>query len=139
MITAGDSTRQRCYNPGSFGRLMKKSIRVGDNIAEFFGTHDANVKYLESLLNVQVHLEDDTLTVDGPDAKVALVDRLVSDYLQLRSEGVRFSNGDLKSIIRIISEDENQSLRSVVSTARPLVAGKRTVTPKTLNQKLYLD
>jgi phosphate starvation-inducible PhoH-like protein len=27
----------------------------------------------------------------------------------------------------------------VVSTARPLVAGKRTVTPKTLNQKLYLD
>ena len=118
---------------------MKKSIRVGDNIAEFFGTHDANVKYLESLLNVQVHLEDDTLTVDGPDAKVALVDRLVSDYLQLRSEGVRFSNGDLKSIIRILSEDESQSLRGVMSTARNLVVGKRTLTPKTLNQKLYLD
>ena len=118
---------------------MKKSIRVGDNIAEFFGTHDANVKYLESLLNVQVHLEDDTLTVDGPDAKVALVDRLVSDYLQLRSEGVRFSNGDLKSIIRIISEDESQSLRGVMSTSKNLVVGKRTLTPKTLNQKLYLD
>jgi phosphate starvation-inducible protein PhoH and related proteins len=118
---------------------MKKSIRVGDNIAEFFGTHDANVKYLESLLNVQIHLEDDTLTVDGPDAKVALVDRLVSDYLQLRSEGVRFANGDLKSIIRIISEDESQSLRGVMSTSRNLVVGKRTLTPKTLNQKLYLD
>jgi phosphate starvation-inducible PhoH-like protein len=118
---------------------MKKSIRVDGNIGEFFGTHDSNVKYLESLLKVQVHLQDDTLTVDGPDDKVVLVERLVSDYLQLRSEGVRFSNGDLKSIIRIISEDENQSLRSVVSTARPLVAGKRTVTPKTLNQKLYLD
>jgi phosphate starvation-inducible PhoH-like protein len=118
---------------------MKKSIRVDGNIGEFFGTHDSNVKSLESLLKVQVHLQDDTLTVDGPDDKVVLVERLVSDYLQLRSEGVRFSNGDLKSIIRIISEDENQSLRSVVSTARPLVAGKRTVTPKTLNQKLYLD
>jgi len=118
---------------------MKKSIRVDGNIGEFFGTHDSNVKYLESLLNVQVHLQDDTLTVDGPDDKVVLVERLLSDYLQLRSEGVRFSNGDLKSIIRIISEDESQSLRSVVSTARPLVAGKRTVTPKTLNQKLYLD
>ena len=118
---------------------MKKSIRVDGNIGEFFGTHDSNVKYLESLLKVQVHLQDDTLTVDGPDEKVVLVERLISDYLQLRSEGVRFSNGDLKSIIRIISEDENQSLRSVVSTARPLVAGKRTVTPKTLNQKLYLD
>src|SRR6185295_6265062 len=140
MITAGDSARQRCYNSAAVcGRLMKRSIRVDGNIGEFFGTHDSNVKYLESLLKVQVHLQDDTLTVDGPDEKVVLVERLVSDYLQLRSEGVRFSNGDLKSIIRIISEDENQSLRSVVSTARPLVAGKRTVTPKTLNQKLYLD
>jgi phosphate starvation-inducible PhoH-like protein len=118
---------------------MKRSIRVGDGIAEFFGTHDANVKYLESLLNVQVHLEDDTITIDGPEEKVALVDRLVSDYLQLRSEGVRFSNGDLKSIIRIISEDESQSLRGVMSRSSQVSVGKRTLTPKTLNQKLYLD
>jgi phosphate starvation-inducible PhoH-like protein len=118
---------------------MKKSIRVGEGIAEFFGTHDSNVKYLESLLNVQVHLQDETLTIDGPDEKVALVDRLISDYLQLRSEGVRFSNGDLKSIIRIISEDENQSLRGVMTASRSMVAGKRTLTPKTLNQKLYVD
>ncbi len=118
---------------------MKKSIRVEGNIGELFGTHDANVKYIESLLNVQVHLQDDTLTIDGPPDKVGLVERLISDYLQLRSEGVRFSNGDLKSIIRIISEDESQSLRSVASTARQLAVGKRIVTPKTLNQKLYLD
>src|SRR5678810_771063 len=123
----------------SFGRLMKKSIRVGEGIAEFFGTHDSNVKYLESLLNVQVHLQDETLSIDGPDEKVALVERLISDYLQLRSEGVRFSNGDLKSIIRIISEDQNQSLRGVMTASRSLVVGKRTLTPKTLNQKLYLD
>jgi len=118
---------------------MKKSIRVEEGIAEFFGTHDANVKYLESLLNVQVHLQDDTLTLEGPDEKVALVDRLVSDYVQLRSEGVRFSNGDLKSIIRIISEDESQSLRGVMSASRSVAVGKRTLAPKSLNQKLYLD
>jgi phosphate starvation-inducible PhoH-like protein len=118
---------------------MKKSIRVGEGVAEFFGTHDGNVKYLESLLNVRVHLQDDTLTVDGPDEKVDLVERLISDYLQLRSEGVRFSNGDIKSIIRIISEDESQSLRGVMSASKQVVVGKRSVTPKTLNQKLYLD
>ena len=58
---------------------MRKSIRVDGNIGEFFGTHDANVKYLESLLQVQIHLQDDTLTVDGPDEKVGLVERLISD------------------------------------------------------------
>jgi phosphate starvation-inducible PhoH-like protein len=118
---------------------MKKSIRIGEGIAEFFGTHDGNVKYLESLLNVQVHLDDDSVIIDGNDASVLLVERLLADYAQLRSEGVKFSNADLKSMIRIISEDSSQSLRGVVSTSKPLQAGKRTLTPKTLNQKLYIE
>ena len=119
---------------------MKKSIRIGGGIAEFFGTHDGNVKYLESILRVQVHIDgEDTLTIDGGDEDVELVERLVSDYTQLRSEGVKLSNGDLKSVMRIISEDRSQSLRGVVSTSRQLVVGKRSLTPKTLNQKLYLE
>ena len=119
---------------------MKKSIRIGDGVAEFFGTRDGNIKYLESLLKVQVHIDgENNLTVDGEDFNVELVERLVEDYAQLRSEGVKFTNSDLKSIIRIISEDTSQSLRGVVSSARSLQVGKRNVTPKTLNQKLYLE
>jgi phosphate starvation-inducible protein PhoH and related proteins len=119
---------------------MKKSIRIGDGIAEFFGTHDGNIKYLESLLKVQVHVDgENNLTIDGEDSNVQLVERLVADYTQLRAEGVKLANGDLKSIIRIISEDATQSLRGVVSTSKNLQAGKRNVTPKTLNQKLYLE
>src|SRR5215475_505676 len=118
---------------------MRKSIRIGDGVADFFGTHDGNIKYLESLLRVQVHLDHDNITVDGDDEKVQLVEKLIEDYAQLRSEGVRFSNGDLKSIIRIISEDATQSLRGVVSSSKQLLVGKRNVTPKTLNQKLYLE
>jgi len=52
---------------------------------------------------------------------------------------VKLSNGDLKSVMRIISEDRSQSLRGVVSTSKQLVVGKRSLTPKTLNQKLYLE
>ena len=119
---------------------MKKSIRIGDGIAEFFGTHDGNIKYLESLLKVQVHVDgENNLTIDGDENNVQLVERLVADYTQLRSEGVKLANGDLKSIIRIISEDASQSLRGVVTTSKNLQAGKRNVTPKTLNQKLYLE
>jgi phosphate starvation-inducible protein PhoH and related proteins len=119
---------------------MKKSIRMGDGVAEFFGTHDGNIKYLESLLKVQVHIDgENNLTVDGDEFNVELVERLVADYAQLRSEGVKFTNGDLKSIIRIISEDTSQSLRGVVSSAKNLQVGKRNVTPKTLNQKLYVE
>jgi phosphate starvation-inducible PhoH-like protein len=119
---------------------MKKSIRIGDGVAEFFGTHDGNIKYLESLLKVQVHIDgENNLMIDGDDHNVDLVERLVQDYAQLRAEGVKFANGDLKSIIRIISEDTSQSLRGVVSSSKTVQAGRRNLTPKTLNQKLYLE
>ena len=119
---------------------MKKSIRIGDGVAEFFGTHDGNIKYLESLLKVQVHIDgQNNLTIDGDENNVQLVERLVEDYAQLRAEGVKFANGDLKSIIRIISEDATQSLRGVVTSSKSLQAGKRNVAPKTLNQKLYVE
>ncbi len=118
---------------------MRKSLRIGDGVADFFGTHDANIKYLESLLNVQVHLDHDNITIEGDDAHVQTVEKLIEDYAQLRAEGVKFSNGDLKSVIRIISEDTSQSLRGVVSSVKQVQAGKRNVTPKTLNQKLYVE
>src|SRR5206468_12922398 len=102
---------------------MKKSIKIGDGVAEFFGTHDGNIKYLESLLKVQVHIDGgNNLTIDGEDHNVQLVERLVEDYSQLRAEGIKFANGDLKSIIRIISEDTSQSLRGLVSSTKNLQA-----------------
>ena len=134
------AARPHAIIPAGFNRRMKKSIRIGDGVAEFFGTHDGNIKYLESLLKVQVHIDgQNNLTIDGDENNVQLVERLVEDYAQLRAEGVKFANGDLKSIIRIISEDTTQSLRGVVSSSKSLQAGKRNVAPKTLNQKLYVE
>src|SRR5947199_9777789 len=94
---------------------MKKTIRIGDGVAEFFGTYDGNIKYLESLLKVQIHIDgENNLTIDGENEHVQLVERLVEDEAQLRTEGVRFSNGDLKENIRIIFENQVKTLWSDV-------------------------
>ena len=118
---------------------MKKTIPIGEGIADLFGTHDSNIKYLESLLGVEVSLEERDLTVEGDEAHVALVGQLIQDYVALRSEGVKLSDEDLKSVMRIVSEDNSVTLRQVVGSPQKMQIGKRNVSPKTLNQKLYLD
>lgn len=118
---------------------MKKTIPIGEGVADFFGTYDGNIKYLESLLDVEVHLREQDLTLEGTPEHVGLVERLLADYRTLRSDGVRLSGEDLKSIIRIVSEDNSVTLRDVVSGSGHIEAGRRRVSPKTLNQKLYLD
>src|SRR6266487_1991922 len=115
---------------------MKKSIRIGDGGAEFFGTHDGNIKYLESLLKVQVHIDgQNNLTIDGEDHNVQLVERLVEDYAQLRAEGMKFANGDLKSVIRIISEDTSQSLQGRLFCHEKSSSRKAKCRPKNTEPK----
>lgn len=118
---------------------MKKTIPIGEGLADFFGTYDDNIKYLESLFEVQVQIREHDLTIEGKPEHVRLVEQLLADYATLRREGVSLSGDDLKSVIRIVSEDGSVTLRDVVVASQSIVAGRRRVSPKTLNQKLYLD
>ena len=118
---------------------MKKTIPIGEGVADLFGTYDGNIKYLESLLQVEVQIVENNLTVEGTDRQVTLVEQLLGDYAQLRSEGMKLSDEDLKSVIRIVSEDNSVTLRQVVSPRRQFQVGKRNIAPKTLNQKLYME
>ncbi len=118
---------------------MKKTIPIGEGVADLFGTYDSNIKYLEFVLRVEVHIAEQNLTVEGEDRDVTLVDRLIQDYASLRAEGVKLSDEDLKSVIRIVSEDNSITLRQVVTEPRKFQVGKRNVSPKTLNQKIYMD
>ncbi len=118
---------------------MKKTIPIGEGVADLFGTYDSNIKYLESVLGVEVRIAEHNLTVEGDDADVRLVDSIIQDYARVRAEGVKLSEEDLKSVIRIVSEDNSVTLRQVVSEPRQFQIGKRNVSPKTLNQKIYME
>lgn len=118
---------------------MRKSILIGSGVSDFFGTQDGNVKLLESRLGVQLQFENDSLTIDGDEQKVLVVQKLVEDYAKLREEGTRLKNGDLEAAIRIVLDDPSISLRQVAGSARTVQAGKRSISPRTLNQKIYLD
>ena len=69
---------------------MKKTIPIGESLADFFGTYDENIKYLESLLDVEVHIRENDLTVEGASEQVGLVERLIADYLTLRKRACGF-------------------------------------------------
>jgi len=118
---------------------MKKLIPIGEGVADLFGTYDRNIKYLESVLGVEVHIAEHNLTVEGDARDVTLVDRLIRDYASLRAEGIKLSDEDLKSVVRIVSEDNSVTLRQVLTEPRQFQIGKRNVSPKTLNQKIYME
>ncbi len=118
---------------------MKASVPIVRGIESLFGTRDENIRLLESGLSINTQLIDDSLEIEGEPANVARAENILEDYVALVREGHVFNNGDLNSYLRVCTEDPDVSLRALVSSGRQRTFGKKLLTPKTVNQRRYME
>ena len=122
---------------------MRRTVQIAGGLESLFGTLDENVKLLESALHVTTELQDDHhLAIEGEAPQVDRAIRLVTEYNQLIREGRRMSHGDVKAMIKVATQDSKTTLRQVLepgAPARPRIFGKKNVTPKSTNQRAYME
>src|SRR5216110_3431246 len=118
---------------------MKASVQINQGIESLFGTRDENIRLIESGLSVSTHLLDSFIEIQGEEANVSRAERILEDYVSLVREGHVFTNGDLNSYFRVVTEDAEVSLRGLVSSGRQRNFGKKILAPKTVNQRRYLE
>jgi phosphate starvation-inducible PhoH-like protein len=125
--------------PQSHPKRMKKNIELSPNIETLFGTHDENLHVLEDGLNINIDLRSDRIELEGAPRDVARAEQLFADYEHLRKSGHQFVNGDLISMLRVVVSDPNATLRGLAEAGRQRSFGRRTVQPKSPNQRRYLE
>jgi phosphate starvation-inducible protein PhoH and related proteins len=118
---------------------MRQSVRLVGGIEQLFGTRDENLKLLESRLNVTTQLKDDQLEIEGDPAQVDRAVRMLEDYNELVREGRRLENGEVKAVLQLALDEPETSLRSLAVPARPRAFGKKSITPKSPNQRRYME
>ncbi len=118
---------------------MKSSVQISRGIESLFGTRDENIRLIESGLNVRTRLLNDSLEIEGEDASVARAAGILTDYATLMREGHTFNNGDLNSFLRVVTADSETTLRGLVESGRQRSFGKKTIAPKTITQRRYVD
>src|SRR5579862_273422 len=118
---------------------MKASVQISRGIESLFGTRDENIRLIEGGLKVSTHLVDSSLEIEGEEANVARAAGILEEYVALVKEGHVFSNGDLNSYLRVVTEDPEVGLRALVSSGRQRNFGKKLLAPKTVNQRRYLE
>jgi phosphate starvation-inducible PhoH-like protein len=104
-----------------------------------FGVHDQNIKYLESLLDVQINGRGHSLTVNGDPKDVATVEQILGDFSELFAEGRQFTDKELREAFAQIAEDRAYSLRDYFTRSRFSPAGKKQVAPKSAMQRKYVE
>jgi phosphate starvation-inducible PhoH-like protein len=119
--------------------LMKSTVRINRGVESLFGTRDENIRLIEAGLGVHTHLLDNTIEIEGEPESVNRATGILEDYNTLLREGHVFNNGDLNSYLRVVTNDSEVSLRSLVNSGKQRNFGKKVLAPKTVNQRRYLE
>ena len=118
---------------------MKKNIEISPNIETLFGTRDENLRLLEDGFNVAINLRADSIEITGATGDVERAEQVFADYQHLHRSGYSFMNGDLADMIRVLTGDPSASLRGLAEAGKQRSFGKRSVQPKSINQRRYLE
>ena len=118
---------------------MKQIELPPKGLETLFGVHDQNIKYLESLLDVQINGRGHSLAVDGDPKDVATVQQILQDFSELFAEGRQFTDKELREAFAQIAEDRAYSLRDYFTRSRFSPAGKKQVAPKSAMQRKYVE
>src|SRR5437588_12354150 len=108
---------------------MRKNIELSPNIETLFGTRDENLHLLEDGFNVSIDLKSDSIQIEGPAREVARAEQVFADYEHLRRTGYNFQNGDLGSMLRIVTNDPAATLRPLAAAGQHRSFGKRGIHP----------
>jgi phosphate starvation-inducible PhoH-like protein len=118
---------------------MKTSVKIGKGVEELVGTYDGNLRLLEKCFQVSTHLGEDTLEIEGGEGNVRRAQRLVEEYADLVERGTHFDSAEVEAFLRILSQDPDATLKGLAEAGRPRTFGKKSITPKSLNQRRYVD
>ncbi len=118
---------------------MRRTVHISGQIETFFGTLDENVRLLEDALQVRTHLNDTRLAIEGKQDSVDQAVKIVEEYNHLTRHGRVLSSAEVKSLMRVATEEPHESPRGMFEHSRARSFGKKVVTPKNASQRRYME
>ena len=120
---------------------MKKIALPQEGIETLFGAHDANLKHIESLINVRISTQGSAVIIEGDPASEMRAARIFEQLRLLMAEGYTLVNGDVKTAAQlIVDNDADVDLRDYfLRGGGQRQVTKRRVAPKSVNQRKYLE
>ena len=104
-----------------------------------FGEHNQNIRLVEQRLGLKISTKGNTLHVRGEETEVFLARRLFDELYELLKKGYPLYDNDIEFAVRFLQENQEASLQDVFLDAVYVTSQKRVITPKTQNQKEYIE
>jgi phosphate starvation-inducible PhoH-like protein len=118
---------------------VRSSITVPpDLVVGLLGSADENLRALERILTAELHVRGNAVSFSGEPADVALAERVVAELIAIVASGQSLTPDAIQHSVSMLTGVDNESPAEVL-TLDILSRRGKTIRPKTLNQKRYVD
>jgi len=109
------------------------------HLHQLYAGREENLAYAELHLGTKIVSRDDWLKIEGDDAALARTDALFGFLNDARAQGVAIRTPDFHRFVDSIARGEGDRLKALFGEPLVITTQRKTIVPKTLGQKLYLQ
>ncbi len=111
------------------------------NMVSLLGPKDENLEIIERAFDADVHVRGNRVTIVGQPAEIALVERLLDELVTILRTGQGLTGESVERIVEMLrTEGERPGERPADVLSLNILSNRgRSIRPKTLNQKRYVD
>ncbi len=133
-----DTPQATGHAPGQ--TRVQTRITVADPriMVNLLGPGDEILRLVERSVASDVHVRGNEITVTGPPAENARAERLFAELIELIDNGETLTTDAVRRTVGMLEQDTTERPADVL-TLNILSRRGRTIRPKTLNQKRYVD
>jgi phosphate starvation-inducible PhoH-like protein len=103
------------------------------------GEHDKHLKLIENLEPVQIKAWGNNISIVGKNGNVRKISVMLQQLYSIMEKGWHIHSSDIDYAHRILSEDVTFELARIFLDTVFISSKKRTITPKSIAQRLYIE
>jgi phosphate starvation-inducible PhoH-like protein len=107
--------------------------------AALYAGREENLVHAERTLGVRLTSREDWLRLEGDEEPLARAEALFTFLDQARGQGMSIRTPDFHRLTDAFARGEGAQLQGLLATPLVIATNRRTIVPKTLGQKLYLQ
>ena len=108
------------------------------NMVSLLGPGDEHLGLIEQAFDADVHVRGNRITIQGQPAEIALAERLLDELVTLIRSGQGITSETVERVLAMLRAETTERPADVLSL-NILSNRGRSIRPKTLNQKRYVD
>jgi phosphate starvation-inducible PhoH-like protein len=135
-----DSNHHGESNPARAAHRTKHTVVVPNsiNMVSLLGPGDEHLGTIERSFDAEIHVRGNRISMHGEPGEVALVERLLDELVTIIRTGQGVTSETVERVLHMLRAETTERPADVLSL-NILSNRGRSIRPKTLNQKRYVD